>query len=103
MTGGPKTRQQQRAEHQSRRTERRLAVERAQKRRRLITFIGVPVAILLIAGVVGFAILSGNDAEDAADFTPFVAAELDPSIPIDGRAIGRPDAPVTLVEWGDYQ
>ncbi|CCF85023.1 hypothetical protein NITHO_4340008 [Nitrolancea hollandica Lb] len=31
------------------------------------------------------------------------AAELPPDVPTNGRTMGDPNAPVKIVEWGDYQ
>jgi hypothetical protein len=58
------------------------------------------VVVVAIIAVVALIFLSG----DSASSEPVQVAEApSPDIPTDGRVMGNPNAPVTVVEWGDYQ
>lgn len=81
----------------SRRGGRYAAVQRAQRRRRMLAFLGGVVAVAVIA-VVALIVLNQDDAGEVVAAPP-----LEASIPTDGRVMGDPNAPVTVVEWGDYQ
>ena len=59
---------------------------------------GAVIAALIVAG---FLIFLNRPQSPGADF---IAAEpLPAGIPTDGMTMGAPDAPVQIVEWGDYQ
>jgi hypothetical protein len=90
-----------RGERPSRRTERRIAAERAAKRRRYAFFGGA----IVLAVVVAIVLIAVNRDKGSDSNLPSIAAApaLDTSIPTDGRTMGDPNAPVTFVEWGDYQ
>lgn len=77
---------------------RQQAARRADERRRLLRWLGAAVlAALVVAG--GLIFLSrGDESAAVAIAEPLLAA-----IPSAGRVLGDPAAPVTLVEWGDYQ
>jgi protein-disulfide isomerase len=74
-------------------------------RRRLYAGVAVAAA-LLAAALIGFSALSGDDSESApppAAVDGRATARLFAGIPQDGIALGRPNAPVTLVEFADFQ
>jgi protein-disulfide isomerase len=76
----------------------RADAERARKRR--LYLIGGAIAIALI--VAGGLIWSNRDSSNLPGLHEADAAAL-ANIPTDGRVIGNADAPVHLVEYGDYQ
>jgi hypothetical protein len=80
------------------RAQRRIAQEQAAKRQRLMTIVGGVVAIAVVALLVFFVFVRKPGTPSVE-----IAAPLDPGIPAAGRTLGNPDAPVTVVEWGDYQ
>jgi protein-disulfide isomerase len=83
----------------SRRLERRQAAERAARRRWAIRLLaGVALALALIAALV----VADRWNEDEAPPIVVPAAAM-PNLPIAGRVIGEPNAPVKVVEYGDYQ
>lgn len=84
----------------SRRAQRKLAAERRARQRRLL-FIMVPLlaALVIAAGAVWY---SQRGAEPvAAVQAPDVSKYT--SVPREGRILGDPNAPVHVIEWGDYQ
>lgn len=74
------------------------AAKRAQRRRQLTILAGA-VGVALVALLVLVLINQPWNNEDiaVADATP------DLGQPVAGRLLGDPNAPVRLVEWGDYQ
>lgn len=80
------------------RARRRAHAEQATRQRQMRWIIGaVVVALAVAAGL----ILVNRPRDTGA---PIVAAEpLPASIPLAGLTMGEPDAPLTVVEWGDYQ
>ncbi len=76
---------------------------RAERKRqqRLMAIIGGSVVIAIVAVI---ALVLINQDDGGSDLPPVMAfAGPDASIPRDGMTIGSPDAPVKLVEYGDYQ
>ena len=95
------TRTKSSATHVSRRAERRIQERRAAQQRRL-GFFGGAVAVAIVAAAVLMLINRGGDG--GGDLPSVVAgAAIDASVPQNGRVLGDPNAPVTVVEWGDYQ
>jgi hypothetical protein len=79
------------------RERRRVEAEQAERRKRLMWIGGAVAAALVVALVL---ILLNRPQDTGA---PVMAAEpLPASIPVDGNIMGAGDAPVTVVEWGDY-
>lgn len=81
------------------RVERKLE-EARKKRMRKFAYLGGALGIALIVALI--LILASQEETDSL---PAVVAgkPVDASIPRDGRVLGDPGAPVTLVEWADYQ
>ncbi|HEU4792525.1 MAG TPA: DsbA family protein [Nitrolancea sp.] len=84
---------------QSRPADRKAAPEKSQRRTALGMFAGAVVVALSI--VAALFVVSGPGGSTLPEVQ--AAAELPPDIPVNGRTIGNPDAPVKVVEWGDYQ
>ena len=79
------------------RAQRKIAAEQAARRRRL-TIAGGVIAAALIVALVAF--LATRPQESGP---PVLAADpMSDAIPVDGMVMGPEDAPVTVVEWGDY-
>ncbi|MBW3634457.1 MAG: hypothetical protein KY456_15655 [Chloroflexi bacterium] len=79
------------------RAQRKVAAEQAARRKRL-TIVGGAIAAALIVALVAFLATRPREAGP-----PVLAAEpMSDAIPVVGMAMGPEDAPVTVVEWGDY-
>ena len=79
------------------RAQRKIAEEQAARRKRL-TVLGSAIGVSLLIALVVFLITRPRDAGP-----PVLAAEpMSDAIPVAGMAMGPEDAPVTVVEWGDY-
>ncbi len=78
----------------------RIAAEREAKRRRL--FLAGSVAT---AAVLALILILLNLPKSTGDELPAVAAAAQPypDVPAEGRVLGDPNAPITVVEYGDYQ
>ncbi len=84
------------------RAERRIREQRQAKMKKLMVLGGAVLIALVV--VVGLIVMTRDDEDTTGDKPEVVAATaLDASIPRDGRVLGDPNAPVTLVEWADYQ
>jgi hypothetical protein len=79
------------------RAQRRIAQEEAAKRQRLLAIAGGVVAVAVVALLV-FVVFVRRPAAPAVQ----IAAAPDAALPVAGRTMGNPDAPVTVLEWGDY-
>ena len=79
------------------RAQRKVAAEEAARRKRL-TMVGGAIAAALIVALVVFLATRPREAGP-----PVLAAEpISDEIAVEGMAMGPADAPVTVVEWGDY-
>ncbi len=94
-----KSREQARG-RSSRRVQRRQA-ERQAVRQRQVMMLGGAVAVAVIAVIVLILVNRPASGDESAPVTT-VASSYD-DIPRDGRVLGNPNAPVLVVEWGDYQ
>lgn len=94
---GPSPRSAATEQRLSGRAQRKLAAEQAEKRKRLVT-VGGAIAALALAALLVFVFTRKPDAPPVA-----VAPPMEEGIAFAGRTMGNPDAPVTVVEWGDYQ
>ena len=81
-----------------RRAERRQAAQRTARRRRWVRFGAVALALLLAVAAV-LAVSRPWEGEAAI----VLPARALPDVPISGRVIGNPAAPVHVLEYGDYQ
>ena len=95
---GPEQIRGRRAEQRvSGRAQRKIAEEQEARRRRL-TIIGSAIGAALLIALIVFLITRPREAGP-----PVLAAEpMSDAIPVAGMAMGAEDAPVTVVEWGDY-
>jgi protein-disulfide isomerase len=82
----------------SRRVERRVQERRSVRHRRL-RFFGGAVAVAVVAAIVLVLVNRGRSGLPAV----VAAAPLAAGIPTDGTKMGNPNAPVTVVEYGDFQ
>src|SRR5918997_2384781 len=79
------------------RAQRRIAEEQAERRKRL-TMLGSAIGAALLIALIVFLITRPREAGP-----PVLAAEpMSDEIPVAGMVMGAEDAPVTVVEWGDY-
>lgn len=99
------TRAERRAAARARREEReRAAAAAAARRRRLIELAAVTVAaVALVAIAIAFQGAGDDTSSGDAPVGSAESAALLRGIPQDGTALGRPDAPVTLIEFADLQ
>lgn len=94
-----KSREQARGQT-SRRVQRRRAEQQAIRRRQMM-FLGGAVAVAVI-GVLVLIVANWPASGDESAPVATVASNYD-AIPREGRVLGNPNAPVLVVEWGDYQ
>ena len=67
-------------------------------RRKRLTLLGSAIGVALLIALVVFLVTRTRDVGP-----PVLAAEpLPESIPVAGMSMGPEDAPVTVVEWGDF-
>ena len=97
VTGPEQTRGRRSERRTSGRAQRKIAEEQAARRKRL-TMVGSAIGAALLIALIVFLITRPRDAGP-----PVLAAEpMSDAIPVAGTAMGAEDAPVTVVEWGDY-
>lgn len=87
---------------------RSAAARKAKDRRQLFTWLvaGIVLAFLAVVGLIVWnESVNDNDGDEpSANLATIVPGEkIDTSIPIDGMALGDAGAPITVVEYGDYQ
>lgn len=85
----------------SRRAQRVLQ-ERQAKRRRIYTMFGGAAAAALILVVI-LVLINQDDTGTMAGEPITVPTATYEDIPREGRTLGDPDAPVTVIEYGDFQ
>lgn len=85
----------------SRRAQRVIEAERA-KRKRLLKIIGGVVGAALVVALV-LLYVNRDTTPEAAKEPVNAPPELAASIPRDGMVLGDPDAPVRVIEYGDFQ
>jgi protein-disulfide isomerase len=91
---------QQQGRKDSGRAQRRAAEEQAIRRKQFFWLGGAVAVALLVA--LALILLNRPQAQDIG--APIVAAApLPPAVPASGTIVGAQDAPVAIVEWGDYQ
>jgi hypothetical protein len=79
------------------RAQRKIAEEQAARRKRL-TILGSAIGAALLIVLIAFLVTRPRDTGP-----PVLAAQpMSDAIPVAGTAMGAEDAPVTVVEWGDY-
>ena len=97
QTGPEQTRERRSERRMSGRAQRKIAEEQAARQKRL-AILGSAIGAALLIALIVFLVTRPRDAGP-----PVLAAEpLPDSIPVAGMAMGAEDAPVTVVEWGDY-
>jgi protein-disulfide isomerase len=88
------------ATRRTHRSARRIAAEREAKRRKLL-IAGSVAAAAVLALVLILLNLPNSEGDDLPAVV--AAAQPYPDVPSEGRVLGDPNAPVTVVEYGDYQ
>jgi protein-disulfide isomerase len=84
----------------SNREQRRLAQEQQARRQRQLRLLAGVVAVAVIAAVV---LIFLNRPRDTGGDLAIIASPIPAEVAEDGRLLGDPEAPVTIVEYGDYQ
>ncbi|MGI9252738.1 MAG: hypothetical protein ACR2J8_03255 [Thermomicrobiales bacterium] len=84
-------------ERLSGRAQRKLAEQQAHKRQRLWIFGGLLLGAVVLA-LLGFMLTRRSALPPVA-----IAPEMEQGFAYAGRTMGDPNAPVKVVEWGDYQ
>lgn len=88
---------------ESRRAQRVIAERRAARLRRLL-FFGGAAGIAIVLVVVLIAVNSSRSDDGTASSLPIIVpAAQRADVPADGRIKGDPNAPVQVIEYGDYQ
>lgn len=86
----------------SRRQRSLVQAQHERRKRRMLWIISLSAVFAIVA--IGVFALANRDSSDAEELPTVVAvAGPDASIPRSGMTLGSPDAPVKLVEYGDYQ
>lgn len=77
--------------------------ERQAKRRRIYTLFGGTAAAAIVLALILILINQEEDAGEYADEPLTVPPPIAADVPREGRTLGDPDAPVHIIEYGDYQ
>lgn len=85
----------------SRRAQRRIDEENKRKRQRMMMFGGAVALAVVVVGVL--IAINRPDDEETIDTAITVPAARDASIPHEGRTLGNPDAPMTIIQYADFQ
>jgi protein-disulfide isomerase len=85
----------------SKRQQRKIEQQRAERRKRLLMIVGGVAAVAIVAVLVLIVVNNRSDSSNLPDVQ--AGTPPDPSIPTSGMTIGDPNAPVKVVEYGDYQ
>jgi hypothetical protein len=97
LTGPEQSRRRRSEQRISGRAQRKVAEEQAARRKRL-AILGSAIGAALLIALILFLVTRPRDVGH-----PVLAAEpLPESIPVSGMSMGPEDAPVTVVEWGDF-
>jgi protein-disulfide isomerase len=94
------TKQQRQRERREQREQRRVAAIQRHRRQRRLTILGGVVAVAVIAAVV---LILLNRPATSGDDLALLASPIPAGVATDGRLLGDPAAPVTIIEYGDYQ
>jgi hypothetical protein len=97
LTGPEQSRRRRSEQRISGRAQRKVAEEQSARRKRL-AILGSAIGVALLIALILFLVTRPRDVGP-----PVLAAEpLPESIPVSGMSMGPEDAPVTVVEWGDF-
>jgi protein-disulfide isomerase len=92
--------QQRQRERREQRDQRRVQAIQRQRRRRQLQLLGGVVALAVAAAAI--LILLNRPATSGGELA-IVASPIPVGVATDGRRLGDPMAPVTIIEYGDYQ
>ena len=101
MSRNNRRRQDRENRAKSRRAQRVIEAQQAKRRRMFMIIGGVVGGAIIVSGLL---FLFTRDPEGAGADEPVVSAPAPAiDVPKDGLTKGDPSAPVTVVEYGDYQ
>jgi protein-disulfide isomerase len=92
-------RERQQQERREQREQRRVAAIQRQQRQRRLQILGGVVALAVVVAVILIALNRPATTGDLA----ILPSPIPAGVATDGRQLGDPGAPVTIVEYGDYQ
>lgn len=92
--------QRRQRERREQREQRRTAAIRRQRQQRQRMILGGVVAVAIAAAAI--LVLLNRPATSGGDLA-ILASPIPAGVAADGRLLGNPEAPVTIVEYGDYQ
>jgi protein-disulfide isomerase len=99
------TRKERREQMRSQRQARAVAARQRERRRRLLMGIGGVVVVAVVVVITLILANQGDETADSADLPDVVAYSnaYPETIPQQTRLLGNPDAPLRMIEYGDYQ